>query len=118
MFYVACTINLIPLLDDLEDLEKGEGERFDEDSNIGPGGGLPVNTTGGGLSYCHPCMYGIFTMIEATHQLRGECGPRQQDEVNIALAHGNGGQLSSQVTAILGTASALCPGPISPQEAL
>jgi len=105
--YDAFTINPVLFLEDLGFCEKGEGGRFVEDGNIGPGGGLPVNTNGGGLSYCHPGMYGIFTIIEATHQLRGECGPRQQDEVNIALAHGNGGQLSSQVTAILGTASAL-----------
>ncbi|MCY1543650.1 hypothetical protein D9M68_794760 [compost metagenome] len=52
-------------------------------------------------------MYGIFTLIEATRQLRGEAGARQQAGVELALAHGNGGQFSSQVTAILGTGAAL-----------
>ncbi len=58
-------------------------------------------------SYCHPGMYGIFPLIEATRQIRGEAGRRQQPDVTIALAHGNGGQLSSQVTAILGGSESL-----------
>jgi acetyl-CoA acetyltransferase len=61
-----------------------------------------MNTNGGGLSYCHPGMYGIFLLIEATRQLRGECGQRQVDDVHIALAHGSGGVLSSAATVILG----------------
>ena len=52
-------------------------------------------------------MYGIFALIEAVQQLRGEAGERQVAGVNVALAHGNGGTLSSQATAILGTAEAL-----------
>ena len=52
-------------------------------------------------------MYGIFTLIEAVQQLRGEAGERQVQDVHVALAHGNGGTLSSQATAILGSASAL-----------
>ena len=66
-----------------------------------------VNTNGGGLSCTHPGMYGIFTVIEAVRQLRGEAGARQVAGVQTALAHGNGGTLSSQSTAILGTAEAL-----------
>jgi hypothetical protein len=67
-----------------------------------PGGRLPVNTNGGGLSCVHPGMYGIFALIEAVRQLRGDCGERQVPGLSTALAHGNGGTLSSQATAILG----------------
>jgi hypothetical protein len=52
-------------------------------------------------------MYGIFAIIEAVRQLRGECGERQVANVHTALAHGNGGTLSSQSTAIFGTQEAL-----------
>jgi acetyl-CoA acetyltransferase len=61
-----------------------------------------MNTNGGGLSYCHPGMYGIFTMIEAARQLRGECGPRQVEGARLALANGTGGVLSSAATLVLG----------------
>jgi acetyl-CoA acetyltransferase len=61
-----------------------------------------MNTNGGGLSYCHPGMYGIFLLIEATRQLRGECGLRQVEGARIALAHGTGGVLSSAATVLLG----------------
>ncbi len=105
--YDAFTINTIMFLEDLGFCAKGEGGAFVEGGRIAPGGSLPVNTNGGGLSYCHPGMYGIFTLIEAVRQLRGETGARQVKGAEIALAHGNGGQFSSQVTAILGTGAAL-----------
>ena len=70
-----------------------------------PGGGLPVNTNGGGLSCVHPGMYGLFCMIEAVTQVRGAGGERQIDGVDVALAHGNGGALSHQATAIFGSAA-------------
>jgi len=100
--YDAFTINVILALEDLGFCPKGEGGRFVSDGRIAPGGVLPVNTTGGGLSYCHPGQYGIFTLIEATRQLRGEAGARQVKDAEIALCHGNGGRLASQTTAILG----------------
>ncbi|WP_456697194.1 acetyl-CoA acetyltransferase [Aeromicrobium sp. P5_D10] len=105
--YDAFTINPILFLEDLGFCPKGTGGEFVANGRIAPGGELAVNTNGGGLSYCHPGMYGIFTLIEAVRQIRGECGERQQGQVDIALAHGNGGQLSSQVTAILGSAATL-----------
>lgn len=105
--YDAFTINTILFLEDLGFCAKGEGGDFVSGGRIAPGGALPVNTNGGGLSYCHPGMYGIFTLIEAARQLRGEAGERQQRGVTVALAHGNGGQLSSQVTAILGSEQSL-----------
>ncbi|GII66176.1 thiolase [Sphaerisporangium krabiense] len=100
--YDAFTINTILFLEDLGFCKKGEGGDFVSGGRIAPGGELPVNTNGGGLSYCHPGMYGIFPLIEATRQIRGEAGERQRPGVSVAVAHGNGGQLSSQVTAILG----------------
>ena len=100
--YDAFTISPIIFLEDLGMCAKGEGGPFTSGGNIGPGGACPVNTNGGGLSYCHPGMYGIFTIIEAVRQIRGECGERQVDDVHIGLAHGSGGVFSTQVTSILG----------------
>src|ERR687889_1999148 len=105
--YDAFTINTILFLEDLGFCQKGEGGAFVEGGRIAPGGELPVNTNGGGLSYNHPGMYGLLLIVEAVRQLRGECGDRQVPYANIALVHGNGGVLSSQVTAVLGTQSAL-----------
>ena len=99
----AFTINTILFLEDLGFCPKGEGGRFVCDGRIAPGGGLPVNTNGGGLSYCHPGMYGLFLLIEAARQLRRECGARQIADCETAIAHGNGGVLSSQSSVILGT---------------
>lgn len=72
-----------------------------------PGGELPVNTNGGGLSCVHPGMYGLFTMVEAAQQLAGNAGERQVPDAKLALAHGNGGELSSQATLVLGTAETI-----------
>ena len=100
--YDAFTINTILFLEDLGFCAKGEGGPFVEHGRIAPGGALPVNTNGGGLSYCHPGMYGLFLLIEAVRQLRGACGKRQVAGATIALVHGNGGVLSAQATTILG----------------
>ena len=107
MLYDAFTINPILFLEDLGFCEKGEGGAFVEGGRIAPGGELPVNTNGGGLSYNHPGMYGLLLLIEAVRQLRGECDERQVEGAAVALAHGNGGVLSSQVTAVLGSDNAL-----------
>jgi len=61
---------------------------------------------GGGLSYTHPGMYGIFLIVEAVRQLRGECGPRQIPNSYVAVAHGSGGVLSCMSTVVLGTEEA------------
>jgi len=105
--YDAFTINTILFLEDLGFCAKGEGGTFVEGGRIAPGGALPVNTNGGGLSCVHPGMYGIFTVIEATRQIRGDAPGIQLSNVDLALAHGNGGVLSSQVTAILGSQATL-----------
>jgi acetyl-CoA acetyltransferase len=100
--YDAFTITPILFLEDLGFCPKGEGGRFVANGAIAPGGKLPVNTSGGGLSYCHPGMYGLLVMIEAVRQVRGECDKRQVKDCNVALAHGNGGVLSSQCTVLFG----------------
>jgi acetyl-CoA acetyltransferase len=105
--YDAFTINTILFLEDLGFCKKGEGGAFVSGGRIAPGGSLPVNTNGGGLSYCHPGMYGLFLLIEAVRQLRGECGERQIAGAKTAIAHGNGGVLSSQSTVILGSEATL-----------
>jgi acetyl-CoA acetyltransferase len=105
--YDAFSINTLLFLEDLGFCKKGEAGVFVEGGAIGPGGRIPVNTSGGGLSYCHPGMFGIFLIIEAVRQLRGDCGQRQVVDPHVALVHGNGGMLSSQVTALLGDESTL-----------
>ncbi|GGD38841.1 thiolase [Croceicoccus pelagius] len=104
--YDAFTINTILFLEDLGFCAKGEGGPFVASGAIAPGGSLPVNTNGGGLSYCHPGMYGLFAIIEAARQIRGEAA-NQLEDVNLALAHGNGGTLSSQATVVLGSMATL-----------
>jgi acetyl-CoA acetyltransferase len=105
--YDAFTINTILFLEDLGFCQKGEGGAFVEGGRIAPGGALPVNTNGGGLSCVHPGMYGLFTVVEAAQQLMGLAGQRQVANARLALAHGNGGVLSSQATVILGTPETL-----------
>jgi acetyl-CoA acetyltransferase len=106
--YDAFTINTILFLEDLGFCPKGEGGRFVEDGAIAPGGRLPVNTNGGGLSCVHPNMYGAFEVIEAVRQLRGDAGERQVAGAKVALVHGNGGvSAAGQATALLSTAEVL-----------
>lgn len=106
--YDAFSINTILALEDLGFCKKGEGGPFVENGAIAPGGKLPVNTNGGGLSCVHPNMYGAFAVIEAVRQLRGEAGARQVKGAKTALVNGNGGNsASSQSTSVLATADAL-----------
>lgn len=100
--YDSFTITVVMTLEALGFCGRGEGGSFVSGQRTAPGGPFPMNTNGGGLSYCHPGMYGIFLLIEATRQLRGECDARQVEGARIALAHGTGGVLSSGATIILG----------------
>jgi acetyl-CoA acetyltransferase len=100
--YDSFTITVLLTLESLGFCKAGEAGAFVSGQRTAPGGEFPMNTQGGGLSYCHPGMFGIFTLIEATRQLRGECGDRQVSGARIALAHGTGGVLSSAATVILG----------------
>lgn len=105
--YDAFTIMPLMFLEDLGFCQKGEGGAFVSGGAIAPGGRLAVNTNGGGLSFCHPGMYGIFTLIESVLQLRGDLGARQVNGAQTALAHAPGGFMASHATIILGNESTL-----------
>ncbi len=105
--YDAFTINTILFLEDLGFCAKGEGGAFVEGGRIAPGGQLAVNTNGGGLSCVHPGMYGLFTIVEAVRQLSGVVGARQVQNARLAIAQGNGGELSHESLIILGTEETL-----------
>ena len=107
MGYDSFTITALLHLEDLGFCAKGEGGAFVEDGKLGPGGSLPMNTNGGGLSFTHPGMYGMFLIVEAVRQLRGEGEARQVDGPEIAVAHGSGLVLSCMSTAVLGTEATL-----------
>lgn len=100
--YDSFTITVLLTLESLGFCEPGEGGAFVSGQRTAPSGDFPMNTNGGGLSYGHPGMYGIFLLIEAVRQLRDECEARQVDNAEIALVHGTGGVLSSTSTVILG----------------
>jgi acetyl-CoA acetyltransferase len=106
-FYDSFTITVAVLLEDMGFCAKGEAGAFVQEGHLRRGGKLPLNTDGGGLSSNHPGMRGIFLVIEAVRQLRGECGERQVEGARLALAHGTGGILGVQhsgATLILGRA--------------
>ncbi|MBI5106855.1 MAG: thiolase [Solirubrobacterales bacterium] len=97
--YDAFTITPILFLEDLGFCAKGEGGAFVSGGRIAPGGALPVNTNGGGLSYAHPGMYGLLLLVEAVRQIR-------EEGRDVVLGHGNGGVLSAQATVLLGSEAA------------
>lgn len=100
--YDSFTITVLLTLEALGFCKPGEGGDFVSGQRTAPGGAFPLNTSGGGLSYCHPGMFGIFLLIEAVRQLRGECGERQVKDAKISLVNGTGGTLSSTSTLVLG----------------
>jgi acetyl-CoA acetyltransferase len=102
--YDAFTINVILQLEALGFCPLGEGGEFVADGKLAFDGALPTNTDGGALSSNHPGMRGIFLMIEAVRQLRGEAGVVQVPNARTALCNGTGGPFSSSGTVILGVA--------------
>ncbi len=94
--YDAFTITPIVLLEDLGFCAKGDGGPFVQSGAIAPGGSLPVNTTGGGLSFQHPGMNGLPLLVEGVRQVR-------EEGRDVSLVHGNGGVFSSQCTVVLGS---------------
>lgn len=101
-FYDSFTYTVLATLEALGFCKPGEGGAFVSGQRTAPGGDFPLNTNGGGLSYTHPGMYGMFLLIEATRQLRGECYERQVEGAKLALVNGTGGALSSTGTLVLG----------------
>lgn len=103
MIYDSFTYTVLATIESLGFCGPGEGPDFIANQITAPGGNWPLNTSGGGLSYCHTGMYGMFLLLEATRQLRGECGDRQVDNCDLALVNGTGGFLSSCGTLVLGS---------------
>ena len=101
-FYDSFTITCLILLESLGFAPRGEGGPFVEEGNLKRGGSFPLNTDGGGLSSSHPGMRGIFLLIEAARQLRGQAGEGQVPNCRTAICAGSGGWLSAIGVAILG----------------
>jgi acetyl-CoA acetyltransferase len=87
-------------LEDLGFVKRGEAGRFIWERNTAPGGKLPLNTNGGGLSYTHTGMYGMFALQESVRQVRGTA-PAQVPGVHISVAHGVGGMFAAAGTVVL-----------------
>ena len=102
MIYDSFTYTVLATLESLGFCGPGEGPDFVKNQRTAPGGNFAMNTSGGGLSYTHSGMYGMFLVLEAVRQLRGETGDRQLDDPKISLVHGTGGSLSSTGTVVLG----------------
>ncbi|GAB7032865.1 acetyl-CoA acetyltransferase [Streptomyces sp. NPDC021749] len=108
--YDAFTYMTLVTLEDLGFCAKGEGGAFVEKGRLLRDGALPVNTDGGGLAACHPGMRGLFLLVEAVRQLRGEAGPDSQVHrpdgtlPQLAVASGTGGWFCSSGTVVLGRA--------------
>jgi acetyl-CoA acetyltransferase len=103
--YDSFTYTVLLSLEDLGFCKRGEGGAFVSGQRTAPGEDFPLNTNGGGLSYTHPGMFGVFTIIEAVRQLRRDYEGqelRQVEDARLALVHGTGGVLSTAGTAILG----------------
>ena len=111
MFYDAFSFTPMMFLEDLGFVPKGEvgpwvsETKTDADGKViyktGPGGELPMNTNGGGLSYCHTGMYGMFALLESVFRLRGVAGERQLADVHTSIAHGPGGMFAAAGTVIM-----------------
>jgi acetyl-CoA acetyltransferase len=102
MFYDSFTITCLILLESIGFVPKGEGGPFVAEGHLKRGGKWPLNTDGGGLSSCHPGMRGIFLIIEAVRQLRGQAGAAQVPDCEVALCAGSGGWLSCIGVNVLG----------------
>ncbi|BBX03721.1 acetyl-CoA acetyltransferase [Mycolicibacterium moriokaense] len=100
--YDSFTSTVLLTVEDLGFCAKGDGGPFIGSGALRPGGALPTNTDGGGLASCHPGMRGMFLMVEAVRQLRGECGARQVEDARLACVHAMGGFFTHSATLILG----------------
>lgn len=101
MVYDATVHSVAAGLEGLGFVKYGEAPAFIAARNTAPGGSLPLNTSGGGLSYAHSGMYGMYALQECVRQLRG-VAPAQVPGCEISMAHGFGGFFSACATVILG----------------
>ncbi len=90
-------------LEDLGFVGQGEAGAFIWERHTAPGGKLPMNTNGGGLSYMHSGMYGMYALQESVRQMRG-IAPAQVAGANISVCHGVGGMFGASGTIIMGNA--------------
>ena len=110
MIYDSFTYTVMLTLEGLGFCKPGEAADLVANQRTAPGGDFPLNTSGGGLSYTHPGMYGSFLLVEAVRQLRGEAGDRQvyrkgssSENPQVSIVNGTGGSLSSTGTVVLAT---------------
>jgi acetyl-CoA acetyltransferase len=102
MLYDAFTFTPLLMLEDLGFCKPGEGGPFIQSHDLGPGGDFPMNTNGGGLSYCHTGMYGMFAIVESVRQLRGDyAGTSRQVDAHLGVVHGPAGFWFAAATLIL-----------------
>ncbi len=87
-------------LEDLGFVGRGEAGAFIAEGHTRPGGKLPLNTNGGGLSYMHSGMYGMFALQEGVRQMRGT-SPAQVPDAKISVVHGVGGMFAAAGTVVL-----------------
>jgi acetyl-CoA acetyltransferase len=92
-------------LEDLGFVPRGEAGRFIAERNTAPGGKLPLNTNGGGLSYMHSGMYGMYALQESVRQMRGTA-PAQIPGARISVCHGVGGMFAASGTIIMSNEAA------------
>jgi len=88
-------------LEDLGFVPRGDAGRFMEARNTAPGGKLPLNTNGGGLSYMHSGMYGMYALQESVRQMRG-IAPAQIEGAQVSVCHGVGGMFAASGTVVFG----------------
>ncbi len=100
MIYDAFAHLPIYALEDLGFCKRGEAAQFIWEGNTRPGGKLPLNTNGGGLSYMHSGMYGMYALQESVRQLRGSA-PAQVPGAKISVSHGVGGMFAAAGTIIM-----------------
>ena len=91
-------------LEDLGFVGRGEAGAFIADRNTAPGGKLPLNTNGGGLSYMHSGMYGMYALQESVRQMRG-IAPAQVENAKVSVCHGVGGMFMASGTIIMSNES-------------
>ncbi len=88
-------------LEDLGFCKRGEAGGFIAERNTAPDTGrLPLNTNGGGLSYMHSGMYGMYALQESVRQLRG-CAPAQVPDCKVSVCHGVGGMFAASGTIVM-----------------